>query len=234
MLSVEDLRVRYGAVHGLHGVDVTADEAGVTAVLGANGAGKSSLLRAIMGLAPCPGGTIRLDGVNITRWPTHRRVREGLALVPEGRRMLSTLTVRDNLEIAAEGGGLRAGERRRGIEEVFERFPRLRERSDQLAGTLSGGEQQMVAIGRALVSRPRVLLMDEPSLGLAPLVVRELAELIAALGEELPVVLVEQNAWLAFKVARQAYVLQVGRVAAAGPADELRGSDVVRQAYLGG
>jgi branched-chain amino acid transport system ATP-binding protein len=234
LLSVENLTVRYGSVEALRGVDFVAEASGVTAILGANGAGKSSLLHAIMGMAPCPEGTVVFDGTDITRRSTYHRVRAGVALVPEGRRMLGSMTVTENLFIAAEGGGVRAGDRPAQLERVFERFPRLRERSNQLAGTLSGGEQQMLSIGRALASMPKVILMDEPSLGLAPLIIRELAKLISELGQEIPIVLVEQNSWLAFTVAQTAYVLQTGRVVAQGPSEELRASDAVRRAYLGG
>lgn len=233
-LTVEGLRAGYGAVEALHGVSLRVEPGEIVALLGANGAGKSTALRAISGLLKPSAGEIRLDGESLRGVPPHGIVARGLVQVPEGRRLFATLTVRENLETGAftraDGNGV--GESRRLVHRLF---PVLHERERQLAGTLSGGEQQMLAIGRALLAAPRVLLLDEPSLGLSPILVRTI---LAALREinatGVTVLLVEQNARAALRLAHRAYVLVTGTVALEGPAGELLDDPAVRKAYLGG
>jgi branched-chain amino acid transport system ATP-binding protein len=231
LLEVEDLRVRYGPAPVLHGVSFAVREAGITAMLGANGAGKTTTLRAVTGMVP-PKGRIVFGGRRIDGWATEDIVRLGIAHVPEGRGTFVDLTVEDNLAVGAWGSGRR---RRADLDRVYGYFPLLRERRRQLAGTLSGGEQQMLAVARALVRRPRLLLLDEPSLGLAPLVVREIVRIVRAVNRDdgVAVLLVEQNATLALDIADDAYLLETGRVVLAGPAARVRHDEGVRRAYLG-
>jgi len=231
-LRAEALELRYGETVALREVSLAVGRAEVVALIGANGAGKSSLLNALMGLVPLVGGRISFDGQRLEAVPTRVRIAAGLALSPEGRRVFPDLTVEDNLDLGDLGRDLVARRRRRN--EVYARFSRLAERRLQAAGTLSGGEQQMLAIGRALMAAPRLLLLDEPTLGLAPLVVQEIARFVRSVREQgVGVVLAEQNAELALAVADRAVVLQNGEVVMSGPAAELARSPEVRSAYLG-
>ena len=235
MLEVSDLDVRYGNVAAVKVVSLRVLEGEVVAVIGPNGAGKTSTLRAISGLVPSAGGRILLGGRDISRWKAHRVVALGLAHEPEGRRLFPQMTVLENLKMGAYRRRS-AAEIRRTLEAVERRFPRLAERRTQLAGTLSGGEQQMLAIGRALMAEPRLLLLDEPSFGLAPMVVREIARIVEAINREqgVSVLLVEQNARMAFGIASRAYVMETGRVSLSGSSSELAESPHVKAAYLGG
>ena len=231
LLAVEALDVRYGAIHALRGVsfDVRAGE--IVTLIGSNGAGKSTLLRAISGLVRPSAGSIRLGGVEISRLAPEAIVALGCSHAPEGRRIFANLTVLENLQM---GAWPRRREQAANLERVFALFPRLRERLAQPGGTLSGGEQQMLAIGRALMAGPKVLLLDEPSLGLAPLLVRQIFEIVREINAQgITVVLVEQNAHQALRVAQRAYVLETGTLALSGPAAELARDPRVRQAYLG-
>lgn len=234
VLEVAGLRAGYGKAEVLHGVSMQAEEGSVTTVIGPNGAGKSTLLKALMGFVPAT-GVIRFAGRDITRVSLEQRVLLGIALVPETRQLFSTMTVEDNLVL----GGWRArqlGDKgwRKGIDRNFERFPRLKERRSQLAGTLSGGERQMLALARALMSSPALLLLDEPSLGLAPMVVRETFRIVQELrATGVTVVLVEQNARAALRIADQGYVLETGNVVAAAPATVLAKDPRIVSTYLG-
>jgi branched-chain amino acid transport system ATP-binding protein len=231
LLELSDVEARYGPVQALHGVSLSVDEGEVVAVLGGNGAGKTTTLRAISGLVAAS-GEIRFAGERITRASAERVARQGIAHVPEGRGIFGELSVRDNLRL---GAYLRRDGFRQDYGRVLEYFPWLEERRHQQAGTLSGGEQQMLALARALMSRPRLLLLDEPSLGLAPLVVREIFRIVGELNEKdgLTVLVVEQNASLALQASSRAYVLEAGRVALEGPSEELAENESVRKAYLG-
>jgi len=227
-LRVEGLVAGYGRIEALHGVELTVDDAAVT-IVGANGAGKSTLLKTIAGLIRPTGGRVVWDGRDITRWSAEKRVRAGIALVPEGRRVFPGLSVADNLVL---GGYVRRTSL--DFEQVYSLFPVLADRRAQRAGTLSGGEQQMLAIGRALMSRPRLVLLDEPSLGLAPLMVAQVTAALVELRErEVPLLLVEQNATAAFKVAERGYLLDRGQVVLSGTTDELAADARVQTAYLG-
>jgi branched-chain amino acid transport system ATP-binding protein len=234
LLRVEGLEVGYGPLTVLREVSLGVDGGEIVAVIGANGAGKTTLLKGISGLLPPARGSVRLDGQDITRVSPHAIVRRGVSQVPEGRQVFAELTVRDNLELGAfawsRGGAARQAE----LEHVFTVFPILRERATQMAGTLSGGQQQMLAVGRALMARPKLLLLDEPSLGLAPLVVRTIFEVIVGLKERgLGILLVEQNARAALAMADRAYVLETGRVSVEGSGQALLHDARVRQSYLG-
>jgi branched-chain amino acid transport system ATP-binding protein len=233
MLEVEGLRAYYGPNEALHGIDFALDEGGIVALLGANGAGKTTTLRALSGIVRAA-GDIRFGGKTITGQATEDIVRLGIAHVPEGRGTFVRLTVEENLQL---GAMTRRGRTRiaRDIEEVYTHFPRLKERRRQQAGTLSGGEQQMLAVGRALMLRPRLMLLDEPSFGLAPLLVEELFEILRRLNRELGVgmLIVEQNAELALDLAEYAYLLETGRIVMTGPSREIRRDEAVQRAYLG-
>ena len=233
MLQVRDVRISYGRVPAVHGVSLAVEAGSIAAVVGANGAGKSTLLRAIAGLNRIDSGSIELEGRPIHGLPAHRRVPLGLSLVPEGRHLFPRLTVRRNLELGAFTRR-DAREIRESLDLVLETFPFLKERQEQQAGTLSGGEQQMLAIGRGLMSRPRLLLLDEPSWGVAPMLVSRIFETILAINRTgVAVLLVEQNVQRALSIAHRATVIQTGRVVAEGSAADLLGSDLVRRAYLG-
>ena len=234
LLEVKGLRVHYGTVEALKGIDLRLEAADIVTLIGANGAGKSTALRAISGLERATRGEIRFEGERIDGLAPDRVVARGIAQVPEGRRVFPELTVFENLMTGAflrrDKDAMRAD-----LGKVYEHFPRLRERRGQMAKTLSGGEQQMLAMGRALMAAPRLLLMDEPSLGLSPVMVGEIAKIIREIhARGVPVVLVEQNASLALKLASYGYVLETGRVALEGPAARLNEHDHVRKAYLGG
>jgi branched-chain amino acid transport system ATP-binding protein len=234
MLNITDLRVHYGAIEALKGVSLEVHAGEVVTLIGGNGAGKSTLMRAISGLEPLAGGDIRFEGASLAAVPAHRRVGLGIAQSPEGRQVFADQSVRDNLVLGAylrrDGDAAVEAD----VEAQFATFPRLRERQHQLAGTLSGGEQQMLAIARALMARPKLLLLDEPSLGLAPLIVKEIFAVIRSLkARGVTLLLVEQMATQALKVADRAYVLKTGQITSRGSARDVLGDPAVREAYLG-
>lgn len=234
MLTINDINVFYGAIHAIKGVSLEVNEGEIVTLIGANGAGKSTILRTISGLLKPKTGSIRFEGQEIAGMPAHEIVKTGISQVPEGRRIFAEMSVLENLELGAftrkDKDGIKAD-----MELVFDRFPRLKERIGQMAGTLSGGEQQMLAMGRALMSRPRLLLLDEPSMGLAPLLIKEIFAIIQDINKTgTTVLLVEQNANMALSIAHRAYVLETGRITLSGDAKELAASDEVRKAYLGG
>jgi len=234
MLEVNDINVYYGAIHAIKGISLKVDEGEIVTLIGANGAGKSTTLRTISGLLKPKTGAINFLGKNIAGLPAHKIVREGISQVPEGRRIFAEMSVLENLELGAFIRDDKA-EIQRDMELVFGRFPRLKERIAQQAGTLSGGEQQMLAMGRALMSRPKLLLLDEPSMGLAPLLIREIFSIIVDINKTgTTILLVEQNANMALSIANRAYVLETGRITLSGDAKELAASEDVRKAYLGG
>ncbi len=233
LLEVQDLCVSYGAIQALRGISLHVEPGEVVTLIGGNGAGKSTTLRTISGLLSPRSGTIRFDGREIHGQPPHRIAQQGLVHVPEGRGIFANLTVEENLQL---GGWSRADKAalRQDHERALEFFPRVRERLRQNAGTLSGGEQQMLAIARALLARPKLLMLDEPSLGLAPQVVQTIFQVIREINREgVTILLVEQNASMALQVAHRAYVLEVGTIQTSGPATELAASDEIRRAYLG-
>ena len=231
LLEIKDLRVSYGGIEALKGISFHVEEGQIVTLIGANGAGKSTTLRAISGLAPVKSGAILYDGQAINGLNPQRIVSMGVVMVPEGRRVFPNLTVLENLKI---GAYLRRDDLKHDIEYVYSLFPRLRERSWQMAGTLSGGEQQMLAVGRALMMKPRILMMDEPSLGLAPLVIRDIFEIIKTLhAQGMTILLVEQNANAALKVADYAFVLQTGMMGVQGTGAELLDNPEVKAEYLG-
>ena len=234
MLEVKDINVYYGAIHAIKGISLSVEEGEIVTLIGANGAGKSTTLRTISGLLKPKTGEINFLGKNIAGVPAHKIVREGISQVPEGRRIFAEMTVQENLELGAFTRSDKE-EIQNDFKMVFGRFPRLEERRLQLAGTLSGGEQQMLAMGRALMSRPKLLLLDEPSMGLAPLLIREIFNIIADINKTgTTVLLVEQNANMALSIANRAYVLETGRITISGDARELAASEDIRKAYLGG
>ena len=232
LLEVDQIHAHYGSIEALKGVSLTVDEREVVTLIGSNGAGKSTTLRSISGLTPASAGKITFDGEDITRVPAHEIVVRGIALAPEGRHCFPRMTVRENLDLGAH--------RRRGpeidedLERVYVLFPRLKERERQKAGTMSGGEQQMLAIGRALMARPKLLMLDEPSMGIAPILVQRIYETIGEINRSgVAILLVEQNANYALELARRGYVLETGRVVLADDSDQLRDDPDVQRAYLG-
>jgi branched-chain amino acid transport system ATP-binding protein len=232
ILEVRDLKVNYGAIQALCGITLSLEQGEIVTLIGANGAGKSTTLRTIMGLVPPVSGEVRYKGASLAATPTHEIVRTGMTLVPEGRAIFANLSVRENLSLGAFVR--RDREVGKDLDRVFEIFPRLKERIAQNAGTLSGGEQQMLAIGRALMSRPQVLLLDEPSLGLAPLLVHTIFESIEEVNRRgTAVLLVEQNANAPLKHSHRAYVLETGTVTLTGPSPEVAANPKVKEAYLG-
>ena len=234
MLKIDNINVYYGAIHALKGISVDVKEGEIVTLIGANGAGKSTILRTISGLLKPKTGQITFEGQNIAGKAAQDIVKLSISQVPEGRRVFANMTVMENLELGAyirsDSKGIKED-----FDQVFSRFPKLAERRSQLAGTMSGGEQQMLAMGRALMSRPRLLLLDEPSMGLAPLLVREIFSIVKDINASgTTVLLVEQNAHMALSIAHRAYVLETGRITLAGDAKELAASEEIRKAYLGG
>ena len=233
MLKVEDINVYYGSIHAVRGVSFEVNEGEIVTLIGANGAGKSTSLNTVSGLLPARSGKIEFLGRDLHGISPHKIVGLGLTQVPEGRRVFSQMTVEENLDMGAYTRP--TGEIKDSMADVYDRFPRLKERRRQLAGTLSGGEQQMLAMGRALMSRPKLLMLDEPSMGLAPILVDQIFEIIKELhASGVTVLLVEQNARMALSIADRAYVLETGKIALSGTGAELMASDKVREAYLGG
>ena len=235
LLEVDDLHVAYGQVEAVRGVSFTLETGHISSVIGPNGAGKTTLLAALMGLMPLAGGKIRFDGVDLTRLDVESRLDMGLCLVPEQRELFGDMSVLDNLMLGSYCRRLSSAELRNSLDEAYTRFPRLAERRNQRADTLSGGERQMLALSRAMMSRPRLLMLDEPSLGLAPLIVQEILTEIGELRQSgLSVLLVEQNARAALRVSSEGHVLEGGSVTLSGPAEQLINDERVRRAYLGG
>jgi len=233
ILEIEDVHTYYGSIHALKGISLTVNEGEVVTLIGANGAGKSTTLRSINGLNHPRQGTIRFRGRDITNAAPHGIVKDGIAQSPEGRRLFPRMSVLENLEMGAFQREDRSN-LREDMDRVFDLFPRLAERKQQKAGTMSGGEQQMCAIGRALMARPKLLLLDEPSMGLAPIFVEKIFEIIAEINAQgTPILLVEQNALMALDAASRGYVMETGKIALEGPAKELRQNERVRKAYLG-
>jgi branched-chain amino acid transport system ATP-binding protein len=232
LLEVDEIRTHYGGIEALKGVSLTVEEGEVVTLIGSNGAGKSTTLRSISGLTPASTGSIVFAGEEITRRPAHEIVGRGIALSPEGRHCFHRMTVRENLDL---GAYRRSGpEIAEDMERVFTLFPRLQERENQKAGTMSGGEQQMLAIGRALMARPRLLMLDEPSMGIAPILVQRIYETIGEINRSgVAILLVEQNANYALEISRRAYVLETGAIALRGPSSELRDDPRIQRAYLG-
>ena len=233
ILKVDDINVYYGSIHAIKGISFEVNEGEIVTLIGANGAGKSTTLKTVSGLLRSRTGSIEFNGENISHVPAHKLVYKGLAQVPEGRRIFLQMSVEENLEMGAftqKNAGIDAD-----LESVYEQFPRLRERKKQIAGTLSGGEQQMLAMGRALMSHPKLLMLDEPSMGLAPILVEQIFDIIRQLHKNgTTILLVEQNAQMALSVADRAYVLETGKITLSGTGKELAESDEVRKAYLGG
>ena len=233
LLQVENLNVYYGSIHAIKGISFHVNEGEIVTLIGANGAGKSTTLNTIAGLLKPKSGTVTFDGKMISGFPANRIVPLGMALCPEGRRIFQQMTVRENLEMGAYSR--HSGEIEDSIEEMFQRFPRLKERRRQIAGTLSGGEQQMLAMSRALMSKPKVLMLDEPSMGLAPILVDQIFQIIQELhASGTTILLVEQNARKALQIANRAYVLETGAITLSGTGAELANSPDVKKAYLGG
>lgn len=233
MLELKDLNVTYGAIHAIHDVSLTVNDGEIVSLIGANGAGKTTILHTITGLKKAAGGSIVYDGTDLLKTEPSKIITLGMAHVPEGRHIFPDMTVSENLEMGAyirkDMDGIQQS-----MKEVFERFPRLKERRRQLAGTLSGGEQQMLAVGRALMSNPKIILMDEPSMGLSPLLVKEIFHIIQEVHKQgITVLLVEQNAKMALSIADRAYVLETGHISMSGDAGELLNDEKVKKAYLG-
>ena len=232
ILSVKDINVYYGAIHAIKDVSLEVNEGEIVTLIGANGAGKSTTLQTISGLLRSKTGDIQFCGKSIAHMPSHKIVEQGIAQVPEGRRIFLQMSVQENLEM---GAFTRSGAIDKDLDRVYELFPRLLERKKQIAGTLSGGEQQMLAMGRALMSRPKLMMMDEPSMGLAPILVEQIFSIIRQLHESgTTILLVEQNAQMALSVADRAYVMETGKIILSGTGEELAQSDQVKKAYLGG
>jgi branched-chain amino acid transport system ATP-binding protein len=234
MLKIENLNVYYGAIHALRDINIEVNEGEIVTLIGANGAGKTSTLRAISGLAPIRSGTITFQGETLNGYSAHQIPYLGISHVPEGRRIFSNLTVMENLQLGAycrkDDDGIK-----KDFEMVFSKFPRLKERMKQRGGTLSGGEQQMLAMGRALMARPKILLLDEPSMGLAPIIVQEIFSIIQEINQSgTTILLVEQNAHMALSIANRAYVIETGSIVLEGKASDLLQDSAVKQAYLGG
>lgn len=233
LLEISELNVYYGGIHAIKDVSFTVGEGEIVSLIGANGAGKTTILHTVSGLVKAKSGSIVFEGADLIRTPAHKIVSKGMAQVPEGRRIFAQLSVYDNLRLGAYTRSDNV-EIKRNLEMVYERFPRLKERRGQIAGTLSGGEQQMLAMGRALMSQPKIILMDEPSMGLSPLLVSEIFDIIRSINQNgTTVLLVEQNAKKALAISNRAYVLETGRIVLAGDAAEVMDNEQVRKAYLG-
>lgn len=235
MLKVENVNVFYGQVQAIWNVSVNIGAHDIVAIIGANGAGKSTLIKTVMGINKVSGGSIWFDGENISRTPTHTIVAKGITCIPEGRRIFPKLSVRENLEMGCYSKRLSKPRMKDALDEVYQLFPRLKERDRQMGGTLSGGEQQMLAIGRGLMNRPRLLLLDEPSLGLAPIVVDDMFEIIQRINQErqIPILLVEQNAYSALEISHRAYALELGHVVKSGLSKVLLNDPDIKKSYLG-
>jgi branched-chain amino acid transport system ATP-binding protein len=232
LLEVSDIHTHYGAIEALKGISISVEPGEVVTLIGSNGAGKSTTLRSISGLTPATQGSVKFEGEDITRLPAHDVVGRGVALSPEGRHVFARMTVRENLELGAylRGGGALSED----FDRVYDLFPRLKERQKQKAGTMSGGEQQMLAIGRALMAKPKLLMLDEPSMGIAPILVQRIYETIGEINRSgVAILLVEQNANYALEAAKRGYVLETGRIVLDGKADKLRDDPEVQRAYLG-
>ena len=235
LLEVKDLEVYYGVIRALKGISFEVNKGEIVTLIGANGAGKTTTLQSIIGLIPTRGGTVTYNGRDITKTPCHKLVHLGMSQVPEGRRIFQELTVYENLLMGAYSRKQSNAEFKKDIEDIYKRFPRLEERKNQIASTLSGGEQQMLAMGRALMSHPEIILLDEPSMGLAPIFVEQVFDIIKTLKESgTTILLVEQNAKKALEIADRAYVLETGAITASGTGKELAESDEIKKAYLGG
>ena len=234
LLEVKDLEVYYGVIRALKGISFEVNEGEIVTLIGANGAGKTTTMQSVIGLIPARGGHITFDGQDITKTPCHKIVHLGMSQVPEGRRVFQELTVYENLMMGAFSQK-NSGTFKEDIERIYERFPRLAERRNQIAGTLSGGEQQMLAMGRALMSHPKLLMLDEPSMGLSPLLVDQVFEIIKDINKDgTTILLVEQNAGKSLAISDRAYVLETGDIVLSGTGAELAASDQVKKAYLGG
>ena len=234
LLEVKNLEVYYGVIQALKGISFEVAQGEIVTLIGANGAGKTTTMQSIMGLIPAKNGTITYDGQDITKMPCHKIVHKGIVQVPEGRRIFQELTVYENLLMGAYVQK-DIKKIREDMDEIYEQFPRLRERRKQIAGTLSGGEQQMLAMGRAMMSHPKLLMLDEPSMGLSPLLVDQVFSIIKELHQSgITILLVEQNAEKALKIADRAYVLETGEIRYSGTGSELAGSETIKKAYLGG
>lgn len=234
MFAVKDLQVNFGGIQALKGISLEVNPGEIVTLIGANGAGKTTTLRTVSGLERPVGGTVTLDGCDITKVSARERVKAGLVHVPEGRRIFAQMTVMENLDLGGYLRRDRAG-MNADLEMIFESFPILAQRKTQLAGTLSGGEQQMLAMGRGLMAKPKLLLLDEPSMGLAPLFVQEIFDIIVKINETgTTIMLVEQNANMALQIAHRAYVIETGKIVLSGTGEELRNSEEVKKAYLGG
>lgn len=233
MLQVKDLQVNYGVINAIKGVSFSVEKGEIIALIGSNGAGKTTILHTITGLVPAKSGSIMFEGLELTKTPAHKIVKMGMAHVPEGRRIFQELSVYENLML----GAFTLSDKKvieKNLEYVYAHFPRLEERKKQIAGTLSGGEQQMLAMGRALMSNPKIILMDEPSMGLSPILVSEIFEIIREVSEDgTTILLVEQNAKKALSIADRAYVLETGKIALSGDAKELMNNEEIKKAYLG-
>ncbi|MGI5971386.1 MAG: ABC transporter ATP-binding protein [Oscillospiraceae bacterium] len=233
LLKVDNINVYYGDIHAIHGISFEVNKGEIVTLIGANGAGKSTTLKTISGILRSKTGSIEFEGRDISKTEAHTLIKQGLAQVPEGRRVFQNMTVQENLEMG--GYTSSSSQLPSSLEQVFEQFPRLKERRRQIAGTLSGGEQQMLAMGRALMSRPKLMMLDEPSMGLAPLLVEQIFNIIKTLNKEgTTILLVEQNAQMALSIANRGYVLETGSVVLSASAEDLLQNDEVRKAYLGG
>ncbi|MBR2024850.1 MAG: ABC transporter ATP-binding protein [Clostridia bacterium] len=235
LLEVHDLEVCYGVIRALHGINFEVNQGEIVTLIGANGAGKTTTMQSVVGLIPKKSGVVTFDGQDITKTPCHKIVHLGMTQVPEGRRIFQELSVYENLLMGAYSMKKNQADFKADLEMVYERFPRLAERKNQIAGTLSGGEQQMLAIGRALMSHPKLLMLDEPSMGLSPLLVDEVFKIIKDINKDgTTILLVEQNAGKSLAISDRAYVLENGKIVLSGTGKELASSEMVKKAYLGG